>query len=95
MENFYDYKKAIELIELEKENGLISADMGMAQDWFWTANEVWNKEDGYININDNNSTLKDFTDEDTIAGINGSFWATPIIKLYFTNDLVKELVICR
>lgn len=40
---YYDYKKARRLIEANKEN-LSSANLGMHEDWFWTAQPVW--EDG-------------------------------------------------
>lgn len=36
----YDYKKAIEIIEAEKQN-LVNVYLGMYEDWFYTADEVW------------------------------------------------------
>lgn len=40
----YDFKRAQEIIEVEKNKGLVSATLGMYEDWNWTAEEVWNKE---------------------------------------------------
>ena len=36
----YDYKKAKEIIENNKEN-LSEVSLGMHEDWFWTAETVW------------------------------------------------------
>ena len=37
---YYDYKKAKKLIEANREN-LSSAALGMHEDWFWTAETIW------------------------------------------------------
>lgn len=42
----YDFKKAISLIESNKDN-LASAALGMHEDWSWTAETIW--EDGTFN----------------------------------------------
>ena len=43
---YYDYAKAKKIIEHEISNGLVCASLGMHEDWFWTANTVWDKDNG-------------------------------------------------
>lgn len=71
----YDFKKAIELIEKDKEN-LVCATLGMHQDWFWTAETVW--KDGVFTQDLSNPDHK-------IAGIKGSRWATPTLSLEYKD----------
>lgn len=40
MHKHYSYDKAKQLIEEHKEN-ITSASLGMYEDWFWTANIIW------------------------------------------------------
>lgn len=48
--------------------------MGMHEDWFWTAEPVW----------ENNEYQKSFN-EKIIGGIKGSTWATPVIQIDLKN----------
>lgn len=73
----YDFKKAKAIIE----ENLLFAEMGMEEDFEWTYEEVWNNEDGYI---------IDLDSASTIAGIPGSDWATPILRLTFVDDEEKD-----
>lgn len=75
----YDFKRAQEIIEVEKLNGLVSATLGMFEDWNWTADEVWNKEYFYT---------EDFFAQN-IAGISGSGWATPYMSLIYEDGSEK------
>ncbi|UFT98126.1 hypothetical protein KO561_13030 [Radiobacillus kanasensis] len=75
----YDFEKAKQIIG-EKSDAIVSASLGMQEDWFWTAEEVFNKEDGF---------LIDLDEVTKIAGIDGSDWATPVIRLYFKGDTEK------
>lgn len=59
----YDFKKAKDLIEAEREN-VASAYLGMREDWFWTADTVF--EDGKYVV--------DLDTVEKIAGIAGSTW---------------------
>ena len=76
----YDFLKAKQLISENAEN-LVSASLGMHEDWAWTAETIW----------ENGEYKSDFpTDEVSlekheIAGINGSTWATPTIELIFKD----------
>lgn len=82
MSKEYDYKKAMALIEERKES-LESASLGMHEDWFWTADTVF--EDGVYK--------KDLTDPDLIInGINSSCWATPTLQLMYkdgSDDMIE------
>jgi hypothetical protein len=76
----FDFMK--KMIEQEKKNGLLFAEAGMKEDWGWTCEEVWRKEDLYdIDIFQNKE----------IAGIPGSNWATPIMVLHYKKD--KEIIV--
>jgi hypothetical protein len=76
----YDYKKAMKIIE-ENKSEIESAYMGMAEDWGWTAEPVY--EDGEYK--------QDLTKEDLcLAGINGSYWATPTLKIEYKNGFYKD-----
>jgi hypothetical protein len=76
----YDFDKAKQLIA-ENEDNLENASLGMHEDWFWTAETVW--ENGKFSQELNNETM--------IGGINGSCWATPAIKLSFKDGSQKMI----
>ena len=69
----YNYSRAVELINAEK--NLATAEMGMYEDWFWTAETVW----------ENGNYTKELKTAPRIAGISGSCWATPSIKLTYED----------
>lgn len=76
----YDFAKARDFIEAEKEV-LAEAMLGMHEDWFWTAETIW--ENGKYAVN-----LATVT---KIAGISGSPWATPVIKLKYIDGKERFL----
>ena len=78
----YNFNKAKQLIAENSEN-LESASLGMHEDWFWTAETVW--ENGNYNT--------ELNDETTIGGINGSSWATPTLQLSF-KDGTEKMIEC-
>lgn len=85
MSKLYDFKKAKHLIEREKATvgqELVSVDLGMQEDWFWTAQEVWNQKEG---------DQIDFNTKNWIGGIDGSSWATPTIKFCYSDEKTKTL----
>lgn len=75
----YDYKKAKMLIEKEKKN-IKEALLGMREDWFWTAEIVFEDDKYVIDLEQKNLT---------IAGIDGSFWATPVLEITYKDDTTK------
>jgi L-rhamnose mutarotase len=64
-----DWNKAKEYIEENKGN-IVSVSAGLAEDWEYTHDEVWNEEEGYIK------------ECDVYACSN---WATPSIEVEFSN----------
>lgn len=74
----YDFQKAKQIIEENREN-IAEASLGMREDWFWTAETVF--EDGEF--------TQELTDEQVIGGISGSSWATPAIGLVFKDGTEK------
>jgi len=66
----YDFDKAKAIIEKNKEN-VKSASLGINEDWFWTAETIY--EDGEY--------TRELSDGTCIAGINGSGWGTPMIRI--------------
>lgn len=77
MAKTYDFNKAREILRqhTSQTQSIVSAELGMAEDWGWTAQEIW--ADGKCTL----------PDEPTgeIAGISGSAWATPTLKIILTN----------
>ena len=78
----YNFNKVKQLIEEHSEN-LESASLGMHEDWWWTAQTVW----------ENGNYITELNDETTICGICGSRWATPTIKLSF-KDGTEKMIEC-
>ena len=79
---YYDYNKAKELIaKYKKDKGLVRACLGMVEDWFWTAEDIW--FDGKYQTKLNKNTM--------IGGINGSFWATPVLELEMDDHSVIKI----
>ena len=76
----YDFKAAKKAIQL-KSDLLDSATLGIFEDWFWTAQTVF--EDGVFEIN--------LDEVKKIAGIGGSSWGTPRLMLNY-KDGREEMV---
>lgn len=77
----YDYKKAKDLIEEEKEN-IKEASLGMHEDWFWTAETIFADDEFKINLEEEGLT---------IAGIDGSAWATPVLEIEYKDGTIREI----
>lgn len=78
----YDYEAAKKMIQM-KSDVIVKASLGMEEDWFCTAVNVYEDEKFVINLDE----------EPEIAGIRGSFWATPSLMLYY-KDGREELIEC-
>ena len=76
----YDFNKAKQLIEANRDN-LSEASLGMHEDWFWTADTIF----------EDNEFVKELNDNTEIGGINGSRWATPTLQLKFKDDTDKMI----
>ena len=79
----YDFKKAKDLIEAERENIAI-AYLGMREDWRWTADAVF--EDGEYVV--------DLDTVEELVGIAGSTWATPTLEIIY-KDGDSKMVPCH
>jgi hypothetical protein len=79
---YYDFKKAKRIISRNKKE-ITTAQIGMGEDFYYTGVTVY--VDGEF--------LVDLNTVDTLAGINGSDWATPILKLEYKDGKYKNIVI--
>jgi hypothetical protein len=70
---YYDYARAQRLIEEHKPT---SASLGMAEDAFFTTEEVY----------ENGAYLLDLAKRPTIGGIRGSHWATPVLTMEIEGE---------
>jgi hypothetical protein len=75
----YDFNKARDLIETTP--NVISASLGMYEDWWWTAETVF--EDGKF--------TKELNEETKICSLTGSNWATPALQLCFSDGTQKMI----
>ena len=71
----YDFEKMKQLVKDNAANGLVSIRVGMAEEWSWTAEKFWDKEEGFSGV----------LERGIVAGISGSSWATPIAILQFED----------
>lgn len=89
---YYSTEKVKEYIEQNKEN-ILSVECGMQEDWSWTAVTVYysfdNKENSYVDF----VGYSDEIDWDKkylkLAGITGSYWATPVMNVNFADGSYK------
>jgi len=79
----YDFKKAKAFIDERKES-ITNASMGMHEDWFWTAERIF----------ENGQYKKDLEDDEChIGGITNSYWATPTLEVLY-NDGTDAMIPC-
>lgn len=78
----YNYKLAKKTIQMYSDL-LESAELGMAEDWYWTAETIYE---------DKSFTL-DLDSEPLIGGISWSSWATPTLLLTF-KDGTENFIDC-
>ncbi|GGJ86257.1 hypothetical protein GCM10007063_05940 [Lentibacillus kapialis] len=78
----YDFKKAKRIIE-NKKDSIIEASLGMREDWFWTANVVF----------ENGAYIVELDNIEKVAGIDSSDWATPVIRIEYKGE-VEEVFEC-
>lgn len=73
---YYDGKKIREYIQSHLD-GLVSVSVGMTEDRYWTTKEIWA----------NGAYLRGGLDKKyvEVAGINGSYWATPTLFAIFAD----------
>lgn len=71
----YDFKSIKRYIQMHSDV-IDSVSLGMKEDWFWTAQTIYENERFTIMIDE--PGLK-------ISGISGSSWATPIMEITFKD----------
>ena len=74
----YDYASAKRYIQMHADQIEVAL-LGMEEDWFWTAEEVF--MDGRFIIDLETPNLE-------IVGIDSSFWATPTLQVNFKDGRV-------
>lgn len=77
---YYDFEKIKQFIEQHK-NIIETASLGFNEDWFWTAETVF----------ENGEFSKQLNEETKIAGINGSMWATPTMEIVYTDGTEEKI----
>ena len=75
----YDFEMAKKIVQ-KYSDLLEEASLGMAEDWYWTAETIYE-----------NGVFLENIDAEEIGGISGSFWATPTIRLTFKDGSDKFL----
>ena len=71
----YDFKSAKRYIQMHSDL-ISSATMGMHEDWFWTAQTIYEDDKFSVNLDEKNLM---------IAGLIGSVWATPMLEIEFKD----------
>lgn len=71
----YDFKLAKHTIQ-KYSDLLEEAELGILEDWNYTSMIIYENKEFVINLDDEDQLLH---------GINGSVWATPVIKLTFKD----------
>ena len=77
----YDFDKVERIINNLKPLGLKQAVLGMEEDWFFTADTIWTKEE---------ELHENFKDQE-IMGIKSSDWATPTLRLIFIDNIIQDM----
>ena len=79
----YNYAAAIAYIEKNRHR-ISTASLGMQEDWYWTAEKVF----------ENDTYSIDLSDCPFIAGIDSSNWATPALFVEFSDGSPDEMMAC-
>jgi len=87
MTTYYDWDAIRKFIEEHKDD-IVEVDVGMAQDWYWTAETIY--------ANGAYTDPKYETEHDiSVAGVNGSWWATPLLKALHKDGRYSEITVER
>ena len=78
----YDVEKVKKFIDENKER-IKSVTLGMYEDWFWTAETVF----------ENGTFKRNLIEGILIGGIDGSKWGTPSMRVEYT-DGTEEMIEC-
>lgn len=93
---FFDFDKAKRIID-ESADCLETVTLGLYEDWFWMAREVW-AEGKYTVRLPSTATLRYYTDAEREIPLRlariiwpGSQWATPAMRLDYLDGTVKMI----
>lgn len=84
--DFEQARKKIEELKKAKELKITSAYLAISEDYSWTAEEVWNADEGY---------LMDLQKQIYVAGIAGSYWGTPVLQTYFEDGSFNKVAVFK
>lgn len=79
---YYDPKFMRNYIE-EHKSEIDYVEAGMAEDWFWTVDTIYADGIYFIGL---------YKDTVEIAGITGSRWASPMMKVYYPDGTMREVL---
>lgn len=82
---YYSCEKIKSFIEEHKDE-IDEVSLGMIEDWSWTAETVYDNGEFGDKYDFGGKTL-------TIAGIKGSYWATPTMEVYY-KDGRRDYIDC-
>lgn len=80
---YYNPKLIKQFIDEHKDT-VATVSVGMEEDWFWTAETIF--EDGETSTDLSGDSLR-------VAGITGSTWATPVMRVEF-KDGTEQVIPC-
>lgn len=85
MYHAYDFDKVSRLIE-ENKGKAIEIELGTLSDWFFTAETIWTVKDGLA---------YPINEETFVAGIQGSNWDLPVMRINFGDDNFKQIDVSK
>lgn len=80
MAKYYNFILAKQIINSTK--NLQSASLGIHEDWFWTADKVYDHKKGF---------LIELNQDTKIGGLVGSRWGTPVPNLTYQDETVRTI----
>ncbi len=80
---YYNPKLIKQFIDEHKDT-INTVEVGMKEDWWWTAETIF--EDGEADVDLSGDSLR-------VAGITGSTWATPVMRVTF-KDGTERVIPC-
>lgn len=84
---YYNAKFIKDFIEKRKDE-IKTVEVGMQEDWNWTSETIFDQKEGFSYPLDSREDNKI-----VIAGINGSTWATPVMRAIYKDEHI-EIVEC-
>lgn len=86
---FYDFERLQEIVKYElshNRNAVKRIVFGMAEDFEDTCEVIYDKDKGV-------DRFKDLNYDDTSIKIKSSYYDTPIVRIYYSEEYFKELTV--